>query len=72
MPQSRIITYMTTDWEKMLAEQARIQTVIRQLQKEMGMTPRTMEQRAADWDRKQAEIARARAATVPRFNFPKI
>jgi hypothetical protein len=63
---------MTTDWEKMIAEQARIQAVIRQLQKDMGMTPRTMEQRAADWDRKQAEIARARAATRPRFNFPKI
>jgi hypothetical protein len=63
---------MTTDWEKMLAEQARIQAVIRQLQKDMGIIPRTMEQRAADWDRKQAEIARARAATRPRFNFPKI
>jgi hypothetical protein len=63
---------MTTDWEKMLAEQARIQAVIRQLQKDMGITPRTMEQRAADWDRRQAEIARAQAATVPRFRFPKI
>jgi hypothetical protein len=63
---------MTTDWEKMLAEQARIQAVIRQLQQEMGITPRTIEQRAADWDRRQAEIARARAATKPRFNFPKI
>jgi hypothetical protein len=63
---------MTTDWEKMLAEQARIQAVIRQLQREMGMTPRTMEQRAADWDRKQAEIARARAQTTPRIRFPKI
>ena len=63
---------MTTDWEKMLAEQARIQAVIRQLQQEMGITPRTIEQRAADWDRRQAEIARARAATAPRFNFPKI
>jgi hypothetical protein len=63
---------MTTDWDKMLAEQARIQANIRQLQKEMGIMPRTMEQRAADWDRKQAEIARARAATKPRFNFPKI
>jgi len=63
---------MTTDWEKMQAEQARIQANIRQLQKEMGITPRTMEQRAADWDRKQAEIARARAATVPRIRFPKI
>jgi hypothetical protein len=63
---------MTTDWEKMLAEQARIQAVIRQLQKDMGMTPRTMEQRAADWDRKQAEIARARAATRPRIRFPSI
>jgi hypothetical protein len=63
---------MTTDWEKMQAEQARIQANIRQLQKEMGITPRTMEQRAADWDRKQAEIARARAATVPRIRFPTI
>jgi len=63
---------MTPEWEAMLAEQARIQANIRQLQKEMGITPRTMEQRAADWDRKQAEIARARAATKPRFNFPKI
>jgi hypothetical protein len=63
---------MTPEWEAMLAEQARIQANIRQLQKEMGITPRTIEQRAADWDRKQAEIARARAATKPRFNFPKI
>jgi hypothetical protein len=63
---------MTTDWEKMLAEQARIQAVIRQLQKDMGITPRTMEQRAADWNRKQAEIARARAQTVPRIRFPAI
>ena len=63
---------MTPEWEAMLAEQARIQANIRQLQKEMGITPRTIEQRAADWDRKQAEIVRARAATKPRFNFPKI
>ena len=63
---------MTTDWDKMLAEQARINANIRALQKQMGITPRTLEQRAADWDRKQAEIARARAATAPRFNFPKI
>jgi hypothetical protein len=63
---------MTTDWEKMLAEQARIQAVIRQLQKDMGMTPRTMEQRAADWNRKQAEIARVRAQSTPRIRFPKI
>ena len=63
---------MTTDWDKMLAEQARIQANIRQLQKEMGIMPRTLEQRAADWGRKQAEIARARAATAPRFRFPKI
>ena len=63
---------MTTDWDKMQAEQARIQANIRQLQKEMGITPRTLEQRAADWNRKQAEIARARAATVPRIRFPKI
>ena len=63
---------MTTDWDKMLAEQARINADIRALQKEMGITPRTIEQRAADWNRRQAEIARARAATAPRFNFPKI
>ena len=63
---------MTTDWEKMLSEQARIQAVIRQLQKEMGITSRTIEQRAADWNRKQAEITRALVATVSRFNFPKI
>jgi peptidoglycan hydrolase CwlO-like protein len=65
---------MTTDWDKMLAEQARIQTNIRQLQKEMGIMPRTLEQRAADWDRRQAEIARVRAqiATAPRIRFPKI
>jgi hypothetical protein len=63
---------MTYDWDKMLAEQARINADIRALQKEMGITSRTIEQRAADWDRRQAEIARARAATKPRFNFPKI
>jgi hypothetical protein len=63
---------MTTDWEKMLTEQARINADIRALQKEMGITPRTLEQRAADWDRQQAEIARARAATAPRIRFPKI
>jgi ABC-type dipeptide/oligopeptide/nickel transport system ATPase subunit len=33
----------------------RINRDIRALQKEMGITPRTMEQRAADWDRKQAQ-----------------
>jgi hypothetical protein len=63
---------MTTDWDKMLAEQARIQTNIRQLQKEMGIMPRTLEQRAADWDRKQAEIARVRAQSKPRIRFPSI
>jgi hypothetical protein len=63
---------MTTDWDKMLAEQARIQAVIRQLQKDMGITPRTMEQRAADWNSKQAEIARVRAQSTPRIRFPKI
>ena len=63
---------MTTNWDKMLAEQARIQADIRQLQKEMGIMPRTLEQRAADWDRKQAEIARAQIATAPRIRFPKI
>jgi hypothetical protein len=63
---------MTTDWEKMLAEQARIQADIRKLQKEMGIMPRTLEQRAADWDRKQAEIARVQIAAAPRIRFPKI
>jgi hypothetical protein len=63
---------MTNDWDKMQAEQARIQADIRTLQKQMGITPRTLEQRAADWNRKQAEIARAISATAPRFNFPKI
>ena len=63
---------MTTDWDKMLAEQARIQAVIRQLQQEMGMTPVTIEQRAARWNQRQAEIARARAQTAPRIRFPSI
>jgi hypothetical protein len=63
---------MTTDWDKMLAEQARIQADIRTLQKQMGIMPRTLEQRAADWDRKQAEIARTQIATAPRIRFPKI
>jgi hypothetical protein len=63
---------MTTDWDKMQAEQARIQADIRQLQKEMGIMPRTLEQRAADWARKQAEIARVQIATAPRIRFPKI
>jgi len=63
---------MTTDWDKMQDEQARITADIRALQREMGITPRTLEQRAADWDRNQAEIARAQTATVPRFNFPKL
>jgi hypothetical protein len=63
---------MTTDWDKMQAEQARINADIRILQKQMGITPRTLEQRAADWDRKQAEIARVQAATAPRIRFPKI
>ena len=63
---------MTTDWEKMLAEQARIQADIRKLQKQMGITPRTLEQRAADWDRKQVEIARARAQIAPRIRFASI
>jgi peptidoglycan hydrolase CwlO-like protein len=62
---------MTYDWEK---ELARIQADIRQLQKEMGITPRTLEQRAEDWNRRQAEIAQARnrAATAPKLRFPKI
>ena len=63
---------MTTDWDKMQAEQARINADIRTLQKQMGITPRTLEQRAADWDRKQAEIARARAQIAPRIRFPSI
>jgi hypothetical protein len=63
---------MTNDWDKMQAEQARIQADIRKLQKEMGIIPRTLEQRAAAWDRKQAEIARAQIATAPRIRFPKI
>ena len=63
---------MTTNWDKIQAKQARIQADIRRLQQEMGITPRTIEQRAADWNRRQAEIARAQAATKPRFNFPKI
>ena len=63
---------MTTDWDKMLAEQARIQADIQILQKQMGIMPRTLEQRAADWDRKQAEIARVRAQSTPRIRFPKI
>jgi hypothetical protein len=33
----------------------RINADIRALQREMGITPRTIEQRAADWDRKQAQ-----------------
>lgn len=33
----------------------RINADIRALQREMGITPRTIEQRAADWNRKQAE-----------------
>ena len=56
----------------MQAEQARIQADIRTLQKQMGITPRTLEQRAADWNCKQAEIARVQAATAPRIRFPKI
>jgi hypothetical protein len=63
---------MTTDWDKMLAEQARIQADIRTLQKQMGIMPRTLEQRAAAWDRKQTEIARAQITTAPRIRFPKI
>ena len=56
----------------MLAEQARIQADIQKLQKEMGITPRTLEQRAADWDRRQAEIARMQTATAPRIRFASI
>lgn len=63
---------MTTDWDKMQAEQARINADIRTLQEQMGIMPRTLEQRAADWDRKQAEIARACVAIAPRINFLKI
>jgi len=63
---------MTTEWQRMLERQAQINAQIRELQREMGMTPRTMEQRAADWNRKQAEIARVRAQSTPRIRFPKI
>jgi Tfp pilus assembly protein FimV len=63
---------MTTDWENMMIQLAQVQADIRQLQKEMDIMPRTLEQRAADWERKQAEIARAQIATAPRIRFPKI
>ena len=63
---------MTTEWQHMLDQQARIQAQIRELQREMGMTPVTIEQRAARWNQRQAEIARARAQTVPRIRFPAI
>jgi hypothetical protein len=63
---------MTTEWQHMLDQQARIQAQIRKLQLEMGITPVTLEQRAARWDRKQAEIARVRAQSTPRLRFPKI
>jgi Tfp pilus assembly protein FimV len=63
---------MTTDWKNMMIQLAQVQADIRQLQKEMDIMPRTLEQRAADWERKQAEIARAQIATAPRIRFPKI
>jgi hypothetical protein len=63
---------MTPEWQHMLERQAQINAQIRELQLEMGMTPRTIEQRATAWNRKQAEIARARAQTAPRIRFPKI
>lgn len=56
----------------MMIQLAQVQADIRQLQKEMDIMPRTLEQRAADWERKQAEIARAQIATAPRIRFPKI
>ena len=54
----------------MLERQAQINAQIRELQREMGMTPVTIEQRAARWNQRQAEIARARAQTAPRIRFP--
>jgi hypothetical protein len=63
---------MTTEWQHMLERQAQINAQIRELQREMGMTPVTIEQRAARWNQRQAEIARARAQTVPRIRFPAI
>ena len=56
----------------MLERQSQINAQIRELQREMGMTPVTIEQRAERWARRQAEIARARAQTVPRIRFPAI
>lgn len=61
---------MTTDWDKMQTQLAQVQTNVRALQQEMGIQPRTLEQRAADWNRRQAEIARA--ASAPRRTWPKI
>jgi hypothetical protein len=63
---------MTTEWQHMLERQSQINAQIRELQREMGMTPVTIEQRAERWARRQAEIARARAQTVPRIRFPAI
>ena len=63
---------MTTEWQRMLERQAQINAQIRELQREMGMTPVTIEQRAERWARRQAEIARAKAASAPRLRFPSI
>ena len=41
--------------KELMDKWARINADIRALQKEMGITPRTIEQRAADWNRKQTE-----------------
>lgn len=61
---------MTTDWDKMQTQLAQVQANIRALQREMGITPRTLEQRAAAWNQRQSEIARA--AAVPRRVWPRI
>jgi hypothetical protein len=63
---------MTSEWQRMLDQRAQIQAQIRELQREMGMTPVTIEQRAERWARRQAEIARVRAQSTPRIRFPSI
>lgn len=61
---------MTTDWDKMQTQLARVQAQVRELQQAMGIQPRTLEQRAEDWNLRQAEIARIAAA--PRRAWPTI
>lgn len=51
---NRLIDPQWTEYDH-AGELARINRDIRALQREMGITPRTLEQRAADWNRKQAE-----------------